>query len=149
MKQVLRIVAGFCLLFLAPLPCEAEQPSRLGQSARHEASVAVASDPGARTQRAAQAPRRRDSLWNGVIIGAAIGAASGAAYVHVFRDSDLGAGAYAYGALIFGGFGAAAGLGVDALLGRSPGPATGASPGVTLAPRVSRSATGIRGSVQW
>src|SRR6185503_10504469 len=64
-----------------------------------------------------------DSLLNGAVLGAAVGAGAGVAFTHAVRDSDLGFRQYAYGALVFGAIGAGAGLGVDALLNRvSPAP---------------------------
>jgi hypothetical protein len=52
----------------------------------------------------------RDSVVNGIVIGAAIGAGTGVAFTHAVRDSDLTAGQYARGALVFGALGAGAGL---------------------------------------
>ena len=62
----------------------------------------------------------RDSLVNGTIVGAAIGAGLGVLFTHAVRDSDLTAGQYAGGALIFGALGAGIGVGIDALLNRGP-----------------------------
>ena len=59
-----------------------------------------------------------DSLLNGAIVGAGIGASAGVAFTHAVRDSDLTAGQYARSALIFGAIGAGAGVGVDALFNR-------------------------------
>ena len=47
----------------------------------------------------------RDSLLNGIVIGAAVGAGVGVAFTHSVRDSALTVGQYAYGALVFGGIG--------------------------------------------
>jgi hypothetical protein len=67
----------------------------------------------------------RDSLANGAALGAAAGAGIGILFTHAVRDSDLTAGQYARGAVIFGVIGAGAGLGVDALFSRaSPRPGT-------------------------
>jgi hypothetical protein len=83
------------------------------------------------------------------VIGLAAGAAFGIVYVHVVRDSDLDAGDYASSALIIGGLGAAAGLGIDALLDRGSG-VVGRSPRrVALRPRVSRKTAGVRVVVRW
>ena len=89
----------------------------------------------------------RDPLLNGAVIGAAVGAGVGVAFTHAVRDSDLGFGQYAYGALVFGAIGAGVGLGVDALLNRaSPGPA--ATPRrVVIAPTVWRNVAGL--AVKW
>jgi hypothetical protein len=65
------------------------------------------------------AAQGRDSLLNGAVIGAAVGAGAGIAFTHAVRDSDLSPSQYARGAIIFGACGAGAGLGVDALLSRS------------------------------
>ena len=92
-------------------------------------------------------PGGRDSILDGAAIGLAAGAAFGIAYVHVVRDSDLDAGDYAYSALIFGGLGAAAGLGIDALFDRhssAVGPRR-----VALRPRLSRKAAAIRVIMRW
>jgi hypothetical protein len=67
----------------------------------------------------------RDSLANGTIIGAAVGAGLGLAFTHAVRDSDLTAGQYARDAAIFGALGAGIGAGIDALLNR----------GTTVTPR--------------
>lgn len=70
----------------------------------------------------------RDSLVNGTVIGAAVGAGLGVAFTHAVRDSDLTFSQYMRGALIFGAIGAGAGLGVDALFDRaSSRPGAGAS----------------------
>ncbi len=61
----------------------------------------------------------RDSLANGTVIGAAVGAGLGVAFTHAVRDSDLTFSQYMRGALIFGAIGAGAGLGVDALFDRA------------------------------
>ena len=58
----------------------------------------------------------RDSLFNGAVIGAAIGAGTGVAFTHAVRDSDLTAAQYAYGAVVMGAIGAGIGLGIDALI---------------------------------
>ena len=68
------------------------------------------------------AAQDRDSLLNGAVIGAAVGAGVGIAFTHAVRDSDLTAGQYARSAVIFGAIGAGAGLGIDALLSRSQRP---------------------------
>jgi hypothetical protein len=83
------------------------------------------------------------------VIGLAAGAAFGIAYVHVVRDSDLQAGDYAYSALIFGGLGAAAGLGIDALLDRNSSVAVRSPRRVALSPRVSRKTAGLRVVMRW
>jgi hypothetical protein len=81
--------------------------------------------------------QRRDSLLNGAAIGAAAGAGFGIFFAHAVRDSDLTAGHYAYGAVVFGAIGAGIGLGVDALIGRSATP-TVIAPRLVFAPAVGR-----------
>jgi hypothetical protein len=66
--------------------------------------------------------QRNDSLLNGTMIGAAVGAGAGVAFTHAVRDSDLTAGQYLRGALVVGAIGAGAGLGVDALLNQTTRP---------------------------
>ena len=61
----------------------------------------------------------RDSLINGTVAGAAVGAGLGIAFTYAVRDSDLTAGQYARSAVIFGALGAGAGAGLDALLRRT------------------------------
>lgn len=91
----------------------------------------------------------RDPLLNGTVIGAAVGAGAGVAFTHAVRDSDLGFGQYAYGALVFGAVGAGVGLGVDALLNRaSPGP--GVTPRrVLIAPTAWRDVAGVVVKWRW
>jgi hypothetical protein len=89
----------------------------------------------------------RDGLLNGTVIGAAVGAGVGVAFTHAVRDSDLGFGQYAYGALVIGAIGAGVGLGVDLLLNRtSPGPAK-TPRRVLIAPTVWRDVAGV--AVKW
>jgi hypothetical protein len=88
-----------------------------------------------------------DSLLNGTVIGAAVGAGVGVAFTHSVRDSDLTLGQYAYGALVFGAIGAGAGLGLDALLERrTPGRARPPQR-LSIAPTIWRDVKGL--SVMW
>jgi len=80
----------------------------------------------------------RDSLVNGAVIGAAIGAGTGIAFTHAVRDSDLTASQYAYGAVVMGAIGAGIGLGIDALIHRSATRPTRVRPRVLFAPAVGR-----------
>lgn len=90
-----------------------------------------------------------DSLLNGTVIGAAVGAGAGVAFTHAIRDSDLGLRQYAYGALVFGAIGAGAGLGVDALLNRVS-PAPGGTPRrVLIAPTIWRDVAGVVVKWRW
>ena len=88
----------------------------------------------------------RDSLLNGTVIGAAVGAASGVALTHAVRDSELEFTQYAQGALIFGAMGAGIGLGIDALLYRAPS-VRGVQRPVTITPAIWRRVGGV--VVRW
>jgi hypothetical protein len=91
----------------------------------------------------------RDSIANGALIGAGLGAAAGLAFTHVVRDSDLTFGQYAYGAVVFGAIGAAAGVGLDALLSRSsPAPST-SPPRVAIAANVRRNVKAVVVKFRW
>ena len=88
----------------------------------------------------------RDSLVNGIVIGAAVGAGAGVAFTYAVRDSD-GFNQYAYGALVFGAIGAGAGLGIDALLNRGLSAPGVRRRGVSIAPSVWRNVAGV--TVKW
>ena len=90
----------------------------------------------------------RDSLLNGVVIGAAVGAGAGIAFTHATRDSDLTFSQYARGALIFGAMGAGIGLGVDALLNRTPRPGT-TPRRILISPAVWRDIASVRVKFGW
>ena len=91
-----------------------------------------------------------DSLLNGTIIGAAVGAPVGVGFTHAVRDSDLTAGQYASAALVFGAIGAGAGLGVDALFSRG---AKAGSPQplrpLFIAPAIWRNVAGVVVKWKW
>jgi hypothetical protein len=90
----------------------------------------------------------RDALLNGLVIGAAVGAGVGVAFTHAVRDSDLTFGQYARGAVIFGAIGTGIGLGVDALMDRSPRP--GVTPRkMVISPTVWRDVAAIRVKWRW
>jgi len=89
----------------------------------------------------------RDNVWNGALIGGAIGAGTGIALTYATRDSELTATQYAYGALIFGGIGAGVGIGIDALLFRNQPRRPATPPRVLLAPAVWRDRKAI--AVKW
>jgi hypothetical protein len=93
-----------------------------------------------------RAQGRDDSLVDGMVIGAAVGAGAGVVFTHAVRDSDLTASQYARGALIFGAIGAGAGLGIDALLNISPGPGPQR---VTIAPALWRGLRGVFIKWKW
>lgn len=149
----MRVRGGFLsyvvLMLLVPLHCEAQGRSSLLERAAKEVVTAGGSyssrvDP----QLSGPASSGRDSLLNGAAIGFAAGAAFGIAYVHGVRDSDLDAGSYAYGALVFGGIGAAVGLGVDALFNRNAS-VTKPPRRVALGPIVTRKTAGIHVIKRW
>ena len=67
-----------------------------------------------------------------------------------FGCAEPGPGAYAVGALVFGGLGAAVGLGIDALIRRDPAIyRRGSTPRVTLAPALGPHTSGAVLSVSW
>jgi hypothetical protein len=91
----------------------------------------------------------RDSLLNGTLIGAAVGAGAGVILTRASIDTELGFVEYSYGALAFGGIGAGVGLGIDALLNRAS-----TRPGVTrrrvlIAPTVWRNVAGVVVKWRW
>ena len=89
----------------------------------------------------------RDNVWNGALIGGAIGAGTGIAFTHGTRDSELTAGQYAYGALVFGAIGAGVGMGIDVLLFRNQPRRPEQPPRVLIAPAVSRNTRAV--AVKW
>jgi hypothetical protein len=89
----------------------------------------------------------RDQLWNGAIIGGAIGAGVGIALTQYTSDSELGVREYGYGALVFGAIGAGAGIGIDALLFRNQPRPAGKPPRVLIAPAVWRNTRAV--AVKW
>lgn len=91
----------------------------------------------------------RDSLVNGVVIGAAIGAGAGVAFTHAVRDSDLTAGQYARGAFAFGAIGAGVGLGVDAFLNRESRIPLTAPRRLAIAPALWRNVSGVLVRWRW
>ena len=90
----------------------------------------------------------RDSLVNGTVAGAAVGAGLGIAFTYAVRDSDLTAGQYARSAVIFGALGAGAGLGLDALLSRTNLPVF-TSRRLALSPSVWRDRTAVALRWRW
>ena len=90
-----------------------------------------------------------DSVANGAIIGAAVGAGVGVAFTHAVRDSDLTFSQYARGALIFGAIGAGAGIGVDALFNRSSQQLPRARRPLLIAPAIWRNVAGVVVKMKW
>lgn len=87
----------------------------------------------------------RDSLWNGTLIGAGAGVASVAALDAVLCENGFGGCDFPWAAVItLGGIGAAAGAGIDFLIGRHSKPGT-----VTLrvSPIIGRTRKGVLASV--
>ena len=89
----------------------------------------------------------RDNVWNGALIGGAIGAGAGLAFTHATRDSDLSAGQYGYGALVFGAIGAGVGMGIDVMLFRNQPRRPETPPRVLIAPAVGRHTKAV--AVKW
>ena len=145
-----RLLSCVGLMLLVPLHGEAQGRLPLLERARPEGVTALGSLSSLIVPQASQ-PRSggRDSLLNGTVIGAAVGAVLGIAFVHAVRDSELDATQYAYGALIFGGIGAGVGLGIDALLDRNSSVVVRSPRRVALSPRVSRRIAGIRVMMRW
>jgi hypothetical protein len=136
------------VMLAVPLCCEAQGRLPLLDRSLPRAVTATSSfsSPG---EPQASGPRSggRDSILNGAAIGFAAGAGFGIAYVSMVRDSELDVGDYTSSALIFGGLGAAVGLGIDALCDRhssAVGPRRAA-----LRPRLSRKAVAIRVLMRW
>ena len=145
-----RLLSCIGVMLVAPLLCAAQERVPLLVQALPEGLTA--SGPYARpgdTQASGRRPGGRDSLLNGTVIGLAAGAVFGIAYVHVVRDSDLDAGDYSSSALIFGGLGAAAGLGVDALVDRDSSVVVRSPRRVALRSSVTRKTAGLRVIVRW
>ena len=102
--------------------------------------------------------RRRDSLWNGTLIGMAVWLGIGAAPATIlgcseYEDSDPTVGSCAAAWGIFAGIGAGMGAGIDALITRRTtvyyqAPSKRSS-GVQVSPLFSKSGTGIQMSVRF
>ena len=84
----------------------------------------------------------RDSLWNGTLIGLGVGVGSAAALDGVFCDNGFGGCDFPWKAyLTLGGIGAAAGAGIDLLIGR------GSKTTLRLSPIVGPARKGVRASL--
>ena len=87
-------------------------------------------------------PSGRDSLWNGTLIGLGVGVGSAAALDGVFCDNGFGGCDFPWKAyLTLGGIGAAAGAGIDLLIGR------GSKTTVRLSPIIGSARKGVRASL--
>ena len=145
-----RLLSCVGLLLLFPVHGQAQSRSPLFERALPKAVAAPVSFSRTDvTQASGPKSGRRDSLVNGTVIGAAIGAVAGMALVYVTRDSELDAEQYAYGALAFGGIGAGVGVGVDALLNRGTGVPLGSSRRIAVKTKVSRKTTGVGVTMRW
>jgi hypothetical protein len=145
-----RLLLSVGLMLVVPRLCDAQVRLPPLEQALPEAVMAAGSDRGPGDAQASRRQSgRRDSLLNGAVIGLAAGAAFGIAYVHVVRDSDLDAGDYSSSALIFGGLGAAAGLGIDALFDRDSSVVVRSPRRVALRSSVTRKTAGLRVIVRW
>jgi hypothetical protein len=88
---------------------------------------------------------RRDSVWNGALIGAGAGVASAAALDALFCDNGFGGCDAPWKAyLTLGGIGAGAGAGIDFLIGRKSDPRTTT---LRLSPIVGRTRKGMLASL--
>ena len=145
-----RLLSCVGLLLLFPVHSQAQGRSPLFERALPKTVAGPISFPTPEvTQASGPQARRRDSLLNGTVIGAAIGAVAGMALVYATRDSELDAEQYAYGALVFGGIGAGLGLGVDALLNRGSNVAVGSPRRIAVRTRVSRQTAAVRLTMRW
>jgi hypothetical protein len=143
-----RLLSCVGLMLVVPILCEAQGRLPLSERAVPEAvAAAVSSSSLGATQ--ASGSSGRDSLVNGTVIGLAVGAALGMAFVYATRDSDLGVEQYSYGALIFGGIGAGVGLGIDALFDRNASVVVRSPRRVAFSPRVLRKTAGVRVIMRW
>jgi len=87
----------------------------------------------------------RDAVWNGAVIGAAAGAGSAAIIDALFCDNGFGRCHQPWKPyLVLGGIGAAAGAGIDALIGRNANRRTSA---LVLSPIIGAATKGVRASL--
>jgi hypothetical protein len=104
--------------------------------------------------------RSHDGLGNGALIGFGVGAALGLASIAyedtrscdpmAFWDcSDPSSGSYAAVSMIFGGLGAAVGVGIDALVHRDPALYRRGTTRISLAPTLGRGKRAAVLSVSW
>ena len=138
---------GLVLVFAVPAQAQERLPVR-EWGRRPVAVAALVPSPSLGAIQTSGPRSGRDSLINGTLIGAAIGAVAGMALVYWTSDSE-GADQYAYGALAFGGIGAGVGLGVDALLNRSSGVPVGSPRRIAVRTKVSTKTTGVHVTMRW
>lgn len=138
--------ACLAMLILVVAPAvSAQSVAQLPAAARPLLSpsllTATRQDPGV------PARGRRDSLWNGTLIGLGAGIGAAAALDAVFCEAEGGRCDFPWAAyLTLGGVGAAAGAGIDFLIGRDRGPDAGRTT-LRVAPVVSRQRKGVAASV--
>ena len=142
----MRNVLGVLILFMVmAAPVLAEFPAADEQSR--------AGSPGAPADRAdvQKNSSQRDSLLNGVLVGAGTGAMIGLAFGVSREDACRACAGFnqplTYG-VMFGGIGAAVGAGLDALFHRGAPSAPGVRH-IRLQPRLSRELRGVSGSIRF
>jgi hypothetical protein len=153
MQNVLRAVSCASVLIALTTPLLAqtsEEPSlRLRDPARNVATVLGDNDVAAGGGGAVQTPQR-DSLWNGVLVGAGLGAMPGILLGFAQDNRCRGCSGFnaplTYGVLS-AGIGAGIGAGIDALFQRRRTPTARPShqSQIRLLPRVSKDFRGITG----
>ena len=100
----------------------------------------------------ASAGTRRDSVWNGALIGLGAGIGAAAALDAMFCDNGFGGCDTPWAAYVtLGMIGASAGAGIDFLIGRNrtAGAPWAGKATVRLAPLVGRSRQGLRASIRF
>jgi hypothetical protein len=137
------------LMLLFPIQSQAQERTPVREWGRPAAVTASVPSSSLGVAQASGSRSGRDSLLNGTVIGAAIGAVAGMALVYATSDSELGFEQYSYGALVFGGIGAGVGLGVDALLNRGSNVAAGPPKRIAVKTRVSRKSAGVGVTMRW
>jgi hypothetical protein len=157
MQNVLRAISCASVLIALTTPVFAQTPEepspRLRDSARNGATVLGDNDVAAGSGGAAQT-HQRDSLWNGVLVGAGLGAMPGILLGIAQDDKCRGCSGFntplTYGVLT-AGIGAGIGAAVDALFQRRAKPTARPSDQrrVRLVPQLSRDVRGITGSIQF
>jgi hypothetical protein len=119
-------------------------PQDLFRSEAHSRSLPGASEVSGRAQSAAQVPKRRDSVLNGVLIGAGIGALLGLIPDYYDDCEECHDSLYASIAV-----GAGIGLVVDLLRADTRAASPARTDGFRVGVAGSRKAVGVRGVVRW
>ena len=140
-------LACVAALILVPLAGTSAAQSVPAETLALPRSAIVEPLTAAADQAGSASAARRDSLWNGTLIGAAAGAAAAATLDEIFCDSGDGRCDFPWKAyLMLGGIGAAAGAGIDLLIGRDRDDTRTA---LRLVPVVGRDAKGVRVSLKF